>query len=139
MTPSKVEMDDDQLFAIRLQYECPYKWKDMKGDERVRACSACHKNVYNISMLSRTDAVSLINENEGDICVRFFQRRDGTVITRDCVSMFGTAKLKGKYNPFALINAGLAVLFTILAPLLGPACCTILNGVGPVMTPVDKK
>ena len=56
----------------------------MEGDERVRFCGECRKNVYNLSAMSRAEAEALVSETEGRICVRFYQRRDGTVLTDNC-------------------------------------------------------
>jgi hypothetical protein len=129
-----VELSDDKLFAISLQYECPYKWSKMKGDERVRFCNSCQKNVYNISKLSKAAAVKLISEKEGNLCVRFYQRRDGTVVTQECSSIRGFHQIRLKFGWLAMFNAGLACVANILMPMLGPACCSILTGVGPVMS-----
>jgi len=129
-----VELSDDKLFAISLQYECPYKWSKMKGDDRVRRCGSCQKNVYNISKLSKADAVSLISENEGDLCVTFYRRRDGTVLTQQCSSIRGLNQIRMKFGWLAMINAGLACMATSLMPMLGPACVTLVGGIGPVMS-----
>jgi hypothetical protein len=56
----------------------------MQGDDRVRFCGQCEKNVYNISALTHAEAEDLIREKEGKLCVRFYQRVDGTVLTADC-------------------------------------------------------
>jgi len=57
----------------------------MKGDGRVRFCSHCQLNVYNLSELSADEARALFKQHEGQrLCVRLYQRRDGTVLTRDC-------------------------------------------------------
>jgi hypothetical protein len=56
----------------------------MKGDDRVRDCSQCKLSVYNLSAMSRQEAEALIREREGNLCVRLYQRFDGTVITDDC-------------------------------------------------------
>jgi hypothetical protein len=56
----------------------------MIGDERVRFCGQCAKNVYNLSALSREDAEELIHAKDGDLCARMYQRADGTVMTADC-------------------------------------------------------
>ncbi len=103
----------------------------MKGDDKVRACAACKKNVYNISKLNRQDAIDLIEKSEETLCLRFFQRSDGTVITRECATILGMWRLRKKWNIFALLNAGLAAAFGVMVPIVGPACITILNGVGP--------
>jgi hypothetical protein len=56
----------------------------MTGDERTRFCNQCSKHVYNLSDMSRDDAERLVNDTEGPVCVRFYRRADGTVLTADC-------------------------------------------------------
>jgi len=131
--PNPSDVGEDSLFAISLQYQCPYKWQKMKGGSQTRHCGACKQNVYNISTMTRKEAVDLIKEKEGNLCVRFYQRRDGTVITRDCASILGKERLKPKWNVIAIANAYLAFMATVLMPMLGPALVTIVQGVGPVM------
>src|SRR5581483_733715 len=60
------------------------RWEDMKGDERVRSCVECHRSVYDLSRMKREDAEQLIDEAEGRVCVRFFRRADGRIMTDDC-------------------------------------------------------
>lgn len=56
----------------------------MKGDERVRHCTACGHNVYNLSNMSPAEARSLVQNHEGRLCVRFYRRPDDTVIAKNC-------------------------------------------------------
>jgi hypothetical protein len=56
----------------------------MIGSERMRFCGQCSLNVYNLSSLTRSEAESLIARNEGRLCVRFYRRPDGSIITKDC-------------------------------------------------------
>lgn len=56
----------------------------MDGDERVRFCRECSRNVYNLSAMTEREARRVVAEREGRLCVRFHQRRDGTVLTSDC-------------------------------------------------------
>ncbi len=55
----------------------------MSGNDRVRFCSLCRKNVFELSGLSRDEALRLL-EQKPNACVRFFVRDDGTVLTDDC-------------------------------------------------------
>jgi hypothetical protein len=73
------------LNIIRVKSPCTVAWDTMAGDETVRFCKECNKNVCNISTLTRDDAEKLINENEGRLCVRYYLRKDGTIVTRDCM------------------------------------------------------
>lgn len=72
------------LENIRIAAPCKKDWNEMKGDEHVRFCGSCEKNVYNLSSLTREQAEALLKEKEGNLCVTYFQRADGTVITSDC-------------------------------------------------------
>ncbi|MDX2227188.1 MAG: hypothetical protein SFY92_08895 [Verrucomicrobiae bacterium] len=72
------------LDDIRIASPCGKDWEAMTGDDRVRHCEACTKNVYNLSAMSRADAEELIRRREGNLCVRLYRRADGRVLTADC-------------------------------------------------------
>jgi hypothetical protein len=72
------------LDVINVASPCPASWDAMTGDNRVRHCAGCSLNVYNLSDMTRDEAEALVQQREGRLCVRFFRRADGTVITRDC-------------------------------------------------------
>ena len=56
----------------------------MAGDDRTRHCGACDKDVYNLSGMTREEAEALIVERNGELCVRYYQRADGTILLADC-------------------------------------------------------
>jgi hypothetical protein len=72
------------LDNIQVANPCRESWDSMYGDDRVRFCSSCKLNVYNLSGMSRREATELIQLVEGRLCVRFYRRRDGTLLTSDC-------------------------------------------------------
>ena len=72
------------LNNIKIATPCAANWEEMQGNDRVRFCAQCERNVYNLSALSQTEALGLINQTEGRLCVRFYQRQDGTILTADC-------------------------------------------------------
>ena len=72
------------LEELRIATPCRADWDDMQGDDRVRFCGRCQKNVYNLSAMRRDEAEALVREREGRLCVRFYRRHDGTVLTADC-------------------------------------------------------
>lgn len=74
-----LELDD-----ITIAAPCPASWDKMKGDEQVRHCGQCQQNVYNLSEMSAAEAVQLIQQKEGHLCIRLYRRTDGTMITSDC-------------------------------------------------------
>ena len=73
-----------ELDVIQVASPCSVPWDEMKGDDRVRFCRHCQLNVFNLSALPRDEAEALIAKREGRMCVRFYRRADGTVLTRDC-------------------------------------------------------
>lgn len=37
---------------LKVASPCPAKWEDMKGDDAVRHCDSCDKDVFQISNMS---------------------------------------------------------------------------------------
>jgi len=69
---------------LKIASPCPIEWSTMSGDDHARHCGVCDKHVYNLSILSREEGNQLIREKEGKLCVRYYRRFDGTVLTADC-------------------------------------------------------
>jgi hypothetical protein len=92
------------LDHIRVATPCRADWNAMTGDDRVRACGACHQQVFNLSDLTRDEAEALVVEHNGRLCVRYFQRADGTILLADCT--IGQAQRRRRH----LIAAGAAAL-----------------------------
>jgi hypothetical protein len=81
---SRADIQLDLLDSITVASPCDASWSDMTGDDRVRRCGLCRLHVYNLSGMTRAEAEALAAEHDGNLCVRFFRRPDGTVITTDC-------------------------------------------------------
>ena len=74
----------DPLSHVRVAAPCRADWEKMHGNERVRFCGECSMNVYNLSNMSKRDAEALIMGTEGRLCVRYYNRSDGTILTNNC-------------------------------------------------------
>ena len=72
------------LLKLTVASPCKEAWEDMAGNDRVRFCGHCAKHVYNLSAMLLEEARELLQAQHGDVCVRMFQRADGTVMTEDC-------------------------------------------------------
>lgn len=93
------------LDQVKVASPCKAEWNDMVGDARVRFCLQCEKNVYNLSEMKREDAEALLRERMGgELCVRFYQRADGTILTQDCPE--GVKKKRRKKLALAIAGAG---------------------------------
>jgi hypothetical protein len=72
------------LARVSIASPCTASWDDMKGDERVRHCAHCDKDVYDLSEMTTAEAEALLSREGPAACVRLHRRADGTVITSDC-------------------------------------------------------
>jgi hypothetical protein len=71
------------LDDVQVASPCTADWDKMVGDDRKRFCESCGESVYNVSALTRQEAEGLVGRTDG-VCIRFFRRTDGTVMTTDC-------------------------------------------------------
>lgn len=89
-------MNNPPLEKIKIAAPCKTEWRWMYGDERVRFCGQCSQNVYNLSAMTRQQAEDLILKTEGRLCVRFYRRADGTILTKNC--SVGVQAIKDKFT-----------------------------------------
>lgn len=89
-------MYNPPLENIKIAAPCTADWKWMYGNDRVRFCSQCNLNVYNLSALSREQAEDLLRSAEGRLCVRFYRRKDGSILTQNCPQ--GLQVMKERFN-----------------------------------------
>jgi hypothetical protein len=108
------------LDQVRVASPCNADWNEMLGDERVRFCLSCEKNVFNLSSMPREEAEDLLRARLGsDLCIRFYQRADGTILTQDCPT--GVKKKRRKKLALAVAGAG-AMAAAAATMFLKPTC-----------------
>jgi hypothetical protein len=101
------------LDQVTVAAPCPANWDEMIGNERTRFCGQCRLNVYNLSGMTKREAEALIAGAEGRLCVRFYRRADGTILTENCPT--GLRALKRRLSRLA--RATLSALLSFLAGL----------------------
>lgn len=101
---------NDRLDHVRVAAPCKADWDQMIGNERVRFCSQCSLNVFNLSSMTRADAESLIARTEGRLCIRFYRRTDGSIITKDCPIGLRALKRRLSYVAKAISSAVIGLL-----------------------------
>jgi hypothetical protein len=113
------------LDSLRVASPCSAVWHDMVGDDRVRFCGSCAKNVYNLSAMRRDEAEQLLRQHEGKVCVRFYRRADGTVMTSDC-SVGARRKRRRRIAAVAVAGAATATALAGFGGLatMGKPCAT---------------
>jgi hypothetical protein len=100
-----MEKEAPVLEGLKVASPCTVPWESMRGDDRVRHCGQCRLNVFNLSAMSRREAEALVRGAEGRLCVRFYRRADGTVLTRDC-----PVGLRAVRRRLALLGSALAAM-----------------------------
>jgi len=101
------------LNHVEVAAPCKADWDQMIGSEQTRFCGQCSLNVYNLSGMTKDEAESLIARNEGRLCVRFYRRTDGSIITRDCPVGLRAIRDRVSYWTKAIIAAALTFLATV--------------------------
>ena len=66
--------------VIDIPAPCAADWNGMPGDERVRHCAVCDKDVHSLSELSAAGIASLLER--GNVCLRLRIEADGSVVHR---------------------------------------------------------
>jgi hypothetical protein len=72
------------LERVRIATPCRERWEDMAGDDVVRHCARCRKDVYDLASMTTSEAEALLARDGETPCVRLRRRRDGRVVTSDC-------------------------------------------------------
>ncbi len=117
-----------RCFLIDVAEPCLVGWDNMQGNDYVRACSLCNKNVFNLSNMTE-DEVANIFEVEGNrICVSIRKRADGTLYTDNC-----PRRLR-QFRNFLRANA--PVLLVLLAWIFSQ---TVAEAQGLVGAPIEGR
>lgn len=69
---------------LRVAKNCPASWNRMIGDDKVRHCTLCNRNVYNFTNMTRDEVQQVVDAHQRKLCARFYLRHDGTIMTKDC-------------------------------------------------------
>jgi Carboxypeptidase regulatory-like domain len=100
----------NQLHHLKVASPCSADWDSMAGTDRVRFCGQCELHVYNISDMTREEAIALVTRTEGRLCARFFRRSDGTILTRDCPTGFRAVRARASRVAGAILTAILSLV-----------------------------
>jgi hypothetical protein len=101
------------LESLRIASPCTESWDEMTGDDRVRFCASCRKDVYNLAGMARDEAERLVRERAGDVCIRLYKREDGTVLTSDCP--VGQKRKRRRRLAMAVVGGGVAAAGALYA------------------------
>lgn len=98
------------LDHVSVAAPCSANWDQMMGNDRARFCAQCNLNVYNLSDMTKAEAESLIAGSEGRLCIRFYRRADGSILTRNCPVGLQAIRRRLSYVRKAITSAVLGFL-----------------------------
>lgn len=96
------------LDNLRVASPCHASWEKMQGSDTSRFCADCKLNVYNISAMTKADAEAFLAKAEGRVCVRYYRRADGTIMTADCPVGVQAARMRFTRRVRSMTAAALA-------------------------------
>jgi hypothetical protein len=85
------DQSDSILNRVCIAMPCNIGWDNMKGNDEVRLCGGCDKNVYNISAMSKKRAEEILSSPHLP-CLRISRDQNGKLITDDCHFFFKPAR-----------------------------------------------
>ena len=74
-------MKKDNLDRVYLKKPCSTEWNLMEGNDQIRFCSECNKQVYNLSSMTRKQAEDLLAKGGGELCAKIDRDDRGKIIT----------------------------------------------------------
>ena len=111
------ENRDSTLDNVMIAAPCNIGWDNMVGDDRVRLCAGCDKNVYNTSRMTKAEIKELLAVDDNEHCLRIYRRADGTMITEDCP--VGMRRVRDAWRRVAKVAASIWACALSLAPSWG--------------------
>ncbi len=102
------------LDEVVIAAPCPISWDNMNGDDRVRHCSGCNKNVYNIADMTDAEANEFFEKNGSTECIRIFRRTDGKMMTDNCPK--GLRLVRNRIMTGIKLGAGIAAAIFAFIP-----------------------
>ena len=67
---------------ITIPAPCDADWDAMSGNDQVRFCEHCNLHVTDLSSMTRPEAMRLVARSRGRLCVRYVQRANGDILTK---------------------------------------------------------
>ena len=105
----------NKLDQIQIPVPCPTDWEEMAGNDRVRYCAECRKNVYNLSKMTRREAEAIIATKQGNLCARIVRNPDGTILTETLPVILPTDGRRASPVAAALVTAIIGLSPNVIA------------------------
>lgn len=135
--------EDSILDRVCIAMPCSVNWDQMKGDNRVRLCGGCGKNVYNLSAMSKIEAEEVLSGPTLP-CIQIMRTDEGAIVV-DETAILAQEKsnvIRGFWSYGKTAVSAILSLIATLAPQWASASDeknkpTMLRGKPAVVSPLN--
>jgi hypothetical protein len=99
--------------SLKIESPCHADWGAMAGDARKRHCGECRLDVFNFSEMTQREVDRVLERakkraakhSDARLCVRYVQREDGSIVTKQCATGFRANLLRAVRWTSAMVAA----------------------------------
>ena len=91
------------LENVSVETPCSADWNEMMGNEEVRHCHQCQRNIHNISEMPKRRALKVLNQKDEIVCISYFKDEKNKIITQTYFGIFRRNLVKTISTVLALI------------------------------------
>lgn len=103
--------------APQLSFICPISWDSMKGPAESRYCEKCHRNIPNLSLLSRAEREAILAKlGAEEVCAAFYRRLSGELVTIEELKSVGLKNAVRQFGVGALAATTLGLAAGCTSP-----------------------
>jgi hypothetical protein len=112
---------EPKLSKPYIPINCSQSWDSMQGDEKVRFCGKCSKNVFNLTKMSYDEQIAIFPKGASASmpCVRAYVRADHTIVFDRCPVAFRPMRDKLKWLCASVMMVVSANCQTVYAQVTG--------------------
>ena len=75
--------EGELLRQVTIPNPCSMDWDQMRGDNRTRHCETCGKHVHDLTAMKPSEAATLLNSRQPEICGVVYKKPNGTLFLFD--------------------------------------------------------
>ena len=113
-------MKKTTLDRVYLKTPCSTEWNLMEGNEQIRFCIECNKQVHNLSSMTREQAEDLLAKAGGELCAKIDRDERGNIITADQLKHTSLFRIPSPRFTSAAVAALLGIGIAVHAEVPSP-------------------
>lgn len=90
---------------LKIVRACDASWEHMQGTASVRHCQLCDQRVYSLDAMTMLEVEAMVRAANGEVCARLRRRRDGRIVTAECMHAENEQRLRRRTLRVAAVVA----------------------------------